>query len=79
MPAVLERELRTYQERKDDLVGASAGKYVLVKDDEVVDVFDTEADAIRDGYRRFGNVPFLVKEVEALETPLCFTSNLLAL
>jgi hypothetical protein len=29
-------------------------------------------DAIADGYRRFGNVPFLVKQVVEVETPINF-------
>ena len=45
----------------------------------MVDVFDTEADAIRDGYRQFGNVPFLVKRIEPVDTPERFVSNLVAL
>ena len=77
MPMVLDRELKTYEDHKDDLVGRAAGKFVLIKDGDILGVFDTQADAVREGYSRLGNVPFLVKEIVALESPLCFTSNLL--
>jgi hypothetical protein len=76
MSTVLEREIETYEQHKEELVGTAAGKYVLIKEDVLVGVFDTQADAIRQGYRQFGNTPFLVKEVVPLETPLVFTSNL---
>jgi hypothetical protein len=44
----------------------------------VAGIFDTEADAIRDGYGRFGNVPFLVKKIQPVDIPEQFASNLIA-
>jgi hypothetical protein len=49
----LERELRTYRNRLPELV-QHAGKYVLIQDGDVIDVFAAYGDALRDGYRRFG-------------------------
>jgi hypothetical protein len=77
MEGILEKELQTYEAQKSELLGKSKGKFVLIKDDQVIDVFDTNMDAIRQGYKRFGNVPFLVKEVVEVEIPQDFTSNLL--
>lgn len=77
MAQILDLELKTYEMHRKELIGKSGGKFVLIKDDQVVAVFDTELDAIRHGYDRFGNVPFLVKEIVEVETPLSFTSNLL--
>ena len=73
----LKSELQTYEAKKAELVGKFQGKFALVKGNEVVDVFDTKFDATRQGYKRFGNVPFLVKQIVEVETPLSFTSNLL--
>ena len=78
MAKLLEKEILTYEQNKDELIGKSKGKYVLIKDDQVVGVFESQADAIREGYDRFGNVPFLVKQIVKFEVPLSFTSNLLA-
>jgi len=78
MTELLKKEIETYNAHKAELVGQSKGKFVLIKDDKVVDVYDTKMDAIRQGYERFGNVPFLVKLVVEVEVPLEFTSNLLA-
>lgn len=73
----LKRELRTYKAHKARLLRDAVGKYVLIKGGRVVGTFDTEMDAVHQGYERFGNVPFLVKQVVEVEVPLDFTSSLL--
>jgi len=70
MAEMLIRELQTYEARKAELIGKSKGKFALIKDGQVIDVFDTPFDAIRHGYERFGNVPFLVKQISEVDTPL---------
>ena len=37
------------------LLDRAPGKYALVKGRDLVDTFESELEAIRDGYRRFGN------------------------
>ena len=54
------------------------GKFVLIKGEELAGVYDSQEDAIREGYRQFGNVPFLVKKVLKIETPQRFVSGMLA-
>jgi len=77
MTQTLQEELETYEAHKVELLSKAKGKFALIKGKEVVDVFDTSQDAIRQGYERFGNVPFLVKEILEIEVPQNFTSNLL--
>ncbi|MDP2788475.1 MAG: hypothetical protein Q8O46_00275 [bacterium] len=77
MSKVLRKELETYNNQKSKLIGTEKGKFVLIKDDKVIDVFDAKIDAIRQGYEHFGNVSFLVKQILEVETPQNFTSNLL--
>ena len=79
MVEMLKKELETYIAKKNELIGKSKGKFALVKDDHIIDVFDTKTDAIRQGYERFGNVPFLVKQIVEVEAPQNFTSNLLGI
>jgi hypothetical protein len=76
---VLDPELATYEQHRSELLDAHAGQWVLIRGQEIAGTFDTQNDAIADGYRRFGNVPFLVKQILAVETPEFFTSNLIAL
>lgn len=77
MSDLLKKELQTYEARKAELIGKYGGKFALIKDADVLDVFDTKLDAIRQGYERFSRVPFLVKQIVEIETPQHFTSNLL--
>ena len=75
----LQRELETFEAHRAELLGQAPGKFALVHDGQVVDVFDAEADGIREGYRQFGNVPFLVKKIEPVDIPQRFASNLIAI
>lgn len=77
MADLLKKELQTYEARKAELIGKYEGKFALIKDADVLGVFDTKLDAIRQGYERFGRVPFLVKQIIEIEMPQHFTSNLL--
>lgn len=79
MTQLLASELDTYKRHRDELLGKHEGKYVLVYRDQVIGVFDSKRDAIVQGYERFGNVPFLVKQIVKVETPQDFVSNLLAI
>ncbi len=76
---VLDAETATFQEHRDELLGSAEGKFVLVKGEQVVGVYDSKRDAITEGYRRFGNTPFLVKQVLKVETPQNFVSQLLGI
>ena len=79
MPALLDEEVRTYENRKPELLGSSEGKFVLIKGVEVAGIYESETDAITDGYNRFGNVPFLVRQVLRVEPTQNFITNSLAL
>lgn len=77
MSELLAKELKTYEENFNSLVGTNEGKFVVVHDNRVLGVFDSQFDAITWGYRQLGNIPFLVKQVVKVESPLSFVSNLL--
>lgn len=76
---LLELELKTYDAKREGLLSSAEGDFVLIKGEELVGTYDSPADAIRQGYQQFGNVPFLVKQVLRVETPQDFVSNLLAI
>jgi hypothetical protein len=73
-PPTLAAELRTFAHHRDELLGRAKGKFVLIKGDAIVGVFENRTDALSRGYREFGNNPFLVKQVTEIEVPLNFTS-----
>ena len=75
--AVLAEERTTYRNSLPELVRAHAGQYVLIKGQNVIDVFSDHAEALRQGYRRFGIVPFLVRQIAASE-PVVYLPNVIS-
>jgi hypothetical protein len=63
----LEREIETYRNRLPELKGENEGRFVLIKEDQVVDIFTSYEDALKAGYEKFGLDPFLVKKIETVE------------
>jgi hypothetical protein len=53
-PADLSREDAAFERERARLLRDHPGKVALVRDDDVVGVFDDANDAIFEGYRRFG-------------------------
>ena len=75
MATLLDAELQTYEKNRESLLGSADGKFVLIKGEQVIGVYESEMDAINQGYRQLGHVPFLVKQVLKIDTPLNFLSN----
>jgi hypothetical protein len=69
MGRVLERELKTYERERLRMLEEHKGKFVLIHKSEIAGYFTTHLEAVNEGYQRFGNVPFLVKEIVEVETP----------
>ncbi len=46
------------------LADGHAGRYALLKGDEVLSVWDTQRDVLQAGYERFGLDPFTVKKID---------------
>jgi hypothetical protein len=74
MPQILNTEIQTYKQQRDNLLGTSEGKFVLIRGNQVVGIFDSKMDAIAAGYQQFGNVPFLVKQILRIEAPAVLSS-----
>ena len=77
MPNLLNQEFQTFEKHKSDLLSDNVGRFVLIKGDQIIDIFDTQLDAVRQGYKRFGNVPFLAKKIVAVEDIIHFSNGLL--
>ena len=75
----LEKELAAYEAVKPSLLPHVLGKFVLIRGEQVVGTYDAELDAVNAGYQKFGNVPFLVKEVTEVECPINILSDILAI
>jgi hypothetical protein len=73
-PVTLQPELEVFERHRFELLERAAGKYVLVKGPDIIGTFETEVEAIREGYQRYGNDAFLVKHVLEADVPLNFAS-----
>jgi len=69
MSKVLEKEIFTYEKEKDSLIEQASGKYVLIHKDEIIGLYESKVDAVKEGYKRFGKKPFLVKQIVEVEKP----------
>jgi hypothetical protein len=73
----LEKELETYKNKLPELK-AHEGKFVLIQGEHVVDTFTSYEDALKEGYKRFGIKPFLVKQILAIEPVFHFSRPIAA-
>ncbi len=71
--AEIAQEIATYRSRLPELL-AHEGEFVLIKGDQVIGFFGEASAAIREGRRRFGLVPILVKRITAIE-PVVYIPN----
>ena len=78
MTTKLDIELETFNRNRTALLGQARGKFALIKGDRIVDLFESQQDAINRGYKEFGNEPFLVKQILEVDTLENFTSSNLA-
>ena len=63
MTAMLDREFQTFQKHKPNLVKNHAGKFVLIKEGEIIGIFENELDAVKQGNAQFKDSHFLVNEI----------------
>ncbi|MBI3269097.1 MAG: hypothetical protein HYZ53_08740 [Planctomycetes bacterium] len=63
MPGFLEEELKSHEGLKAELLAESKGRFVLIKKDRVVGVFEAEEEAIDHGYQQFADQGFLVGQI----------------
>lgn len=68
---MLEKERKFYDEKRAELVSQHLGKFVLIKAEELVGVYNKIEEALSEGARRFGMQPFLVRQIsETSETEI---------
>jgi len=60
----LKKEFRYYLEHQDELVEKHGGKYVVIKDCLVIDVFDDELTAVTETQKKHRLGTFLVQKCE---------------
>lgn len=62
--SVLEKEFEYYLKNQDDLVKKYNGKYIVIKDSQVIGDYDNELEAIRKTMEKYELGTFLVQKCE---------------
>jgi hypothetical protein len=73
----LEKEIATYNANLPEL-RQHEGKFVLIHGDDVIDLFSSYDDALKEGYKRFGVRSFMVKQIHSVEPVYYFTRPIMA-
>ena len=64
----LQKELETYETKKQALLSEGEGKFVAIHGDDVLGVWDTYEDALKAGLAKCGpRTPFLVKQISGID------------
>lgn len=72
--AALDKEIETFNRLLPGLL-KQVGKFALIKDDKLIETFDTYPDAMKHGYSEFKLTPFLVKKIAPAESVSYFTRD----
>jgi len=74
---MLDKELEVYQKNKADLQAQNPqGGFVVIKGEEVLGVWQTRMDALNEGIKKYGDVAFLVKDINESDIAINFSRNL---
>lgn len=64
MTETLEKEFRYYIEHQDELVKEYEGKYIVIKDCQVIGAYDSELEAVEGAREQFEMGTFLIQKCE---------------
>jgi len=60
---VLQTELNYFNKQRQEWLNTYENQYALVKGEELIGTYTTEAEAYKAGLEKVGNQPFLIKQV----------------
>ena len=69
---ILHKELSYYEKHKPEYLKLYKGQFVLIKGEQLVQAFTTDQEAYRAGLEKFGNQPFLIKQVLEDDTKVSY-------
>jgi hypothetical protein len=59
----LESDYKFFESKLSELLKEHRGQFVIVKDNALHGFFPAMEDALKEGYKKFGNAEFLIQEV----------------
>ena len=60
---MLDKEIEFYKCQREGLLVEHQGEFVLIKETQILGVFESESAAYVEGLKQLGNEPFLIKQV----------------
>lgn len=74
---MFEKELEVYKRvRAEYLAQNPQGGFVVIKGEEILGVWQSRLDALKAGIDKYGDVPFLVKNINESDIAINFSRNL---
>ena len=64
----LQVELNYFEAHKEEWLDKHKGKFLLIKGEELIDVFSSLDDAYKAGVKLYGNQPFFIKQLFEVDT-----------
>ncbi len=74
---MLEIESKIYTQKLSELIKTDIGKYVLIKNENIIGTYESIGDALKSGYEKFKDQPFFVKKITQIEQSLSFANTFL--
>lgn len=76
MAKTLSQELELFEKKKSWLLHNGNGKYVVIQGDKLLSFFNSEEEALREGYANFNpQKPFLIRQVSTKESVHSFSPS----
>ena len=60
---MLDQEIKYYESQRETLLASDQDKFVLIKGEKIIGIYDSEAAAYSGGLNQIGNEPFLIKQI----------------
>lgn len=60
---ILELEINSFMENLNWMLGSHRGEYVAFRGNNHTDFYESEGDCIKEAYKKWGNVPFLARQI----------------
>ncbi|MFI5251912.1 MAG: hypothetical protein ACHQQQ_05695 [Bacteroidota bacterium] len=61
----LNKEIEAYETMRRSLESTHIGKWILIHDQKLVDIYDSFEKAAEDAVKRFGQGPYLIRQIGA--------------
>lgn len=71
---ILAEEIALYESKKEELLENYEGQYIAIKGKEIIGIFGTENQAMREAYKKHGYVSLLVRKISKSE-PTVYTKG----